>query len=426
MNNSKSYPKYKDSEVEWIGEIPEHWAVEKGKWLFSRAQRAISKDDEIVTCFRDGEVTLRTNRKTDGFTNALKEHGYQGIRKGDLVIHAMDAFAGAVGVSDSDGKSTPVYSACIERTANTVNSYYYAYFMRDLATSGFIESLAKGIRERSSDFRFNDFAELQITYPPLPEQTAIAEFLDDKVGKVDQAIAQKELLIKQLNERKQIVIQNAVTKGLNPDAPMKDSELPWAPEVPAHWSLQPNKSLFNLKKSIIGQHHSDYKLLSLTKKGVIVRDLSTGKGKFSDFIERNQEVLPNDLVFCLFDVEETPRTVGLSLYKGMISPDYTVFECLTPGTSKFLEYFYIAMDDEKRLSCLYRGLRKRIPKPWFLATKTPMPPDQERAEIVNHIVNTSELTKEAVTQAEQAITKLKEYKATLINSAVTGKIKVKS
>ena len=103
----------KDSGVEWIGQVPEHWDVQRSKFIFKKIERKVNEEDQIVTCFRDGQVTLRANRRTEGFTNALKEHGYQGIRKGDLVIHAMDAFAGAIGISDSDGKATPVYSVCL-------------------------------------------------------------------------------------------------------------------------------------------------------------------------------------------------------------------------------------------------------------------------------------------------------------------------
>src|SRR5699024_9334105 len=200
------YEAYKDSGVEWIGSIPADWQLEKAKWLFTKADRPIRKDDEIVTCFRDGQVTLRKNRRTDGFTNALKEHGYQGIRKGDLVIHAMDAFAGAIGVSDSDGKSTPVYAACIPRRRETVNPYFYAYYMRDLALSGLIVSLAKGIRERSTDFRFNDFSNLTLPLPNYDQQTLIANFLDQKTAQIDAAIAIKEQQIELLKERKQIII----------------------------------------------------------------------------------------------------------------------------------------------------------------------------------------------------------------------------
>lgn len=150
INAFPKYDSYKDSSVDWLGEIPSHWEIEKGKWLFKKEDRNVKREDEVVTCFRDGQVTLRKNRRTDGFTNAIQEHGYQGIRKGDLVIHAMDAFAGAIGVSDSNGKSSPVYSACTPKKGKKIDPRYYAYFLRDLALSGFIESLAKGIRERST------------------------------------------------------------------------------------------------------------------------------------------------------------------------------------------------------------------------------------------------------------------------------------
>ena len=212
----QKYSAYKDSGEIWLKNIPAHWEMRKGKFLFKKEERPVRDEDDIVTCFRDGQVTLRTNRRTEGFTNALKEHGYQGIRKGDLVIHAMDAFAGAIGVSDSDGKSTPVYSVCTPRIEGKVNQYYYAYFLRNMANSNIILSLAKGIRERSTDFRFKDFGELNIVFPSIEEQTAIAAFLDDKTAKIDRAIAQKEKMIALLKERKQIIIQNAVTKGLTP------------------------------------------------------------------------------------------------------------------------------------------------------------------------------------------------------------------
>lgn len=121
----KPYPVYKDSELPWVGWVPDHWSLERGKTLFRKMARPALPEDEVVTCFRDGTVTLRKNRRTSGFTESLKEIGYQGVRCGDLVIHAMDAFAGAIGVADSDGKSTPVYSVC--QSQGAANSYYYAY-----------------------------------------------------------------------------------------------------------------------------------------------------------------------------------------------------------------------------------------------------------------------------------------------------------
>ena len=142
------YPDYRASDVPWAGQLPAHWKTERAKWLFTRVDRPVRPEDGIVTCFRDGVVTLRTNRRTTGFTEALKEIGYQGIRKGDLVIHAMDAFAGAVGVSDSDGKGTPVYAVC--QPAEGVDAEYYARVVGEMARSQYIAALSTGIRQRQS------------------------------------------------------------------------------------------------------------------------------------------------------------------------------------------------------------------------------------------------------------------------------------
>lgn len=230
------YSEYKDSGIYYIPLIPSSWNVLKGKILFKEEKRPIRQQDEIVTCFRDGQVTLRKNRRLEGFTNSLKEIGYQGIRKGDLVIHNMDAFAGAIGVSDSDGKGTPVYAVCTP-IREDVNQYYYCFLLRFLAKIGFIQSLAKGIRERSSDFRYGDFKELLLPVPSRAEQDAIVSYLDAATSKIDKAIVMQQKMIDLLNERKQIIIQNAVTKGLDENVEMKDSGVEWIGMIPKHWEI---------------------------------------------------------------------------------------------------------------------------------------------------------------------------------------------
>ena len=230
------YDTYKNSGVYFLPDLPANWEIRKAKYLFKEENRPVKPDDEIVTCFRDGQVTLRKNRRVEGFTNSLKEIGYQGVRKGDLVIHNMDAFAGSIGISDSDGKATPVYSCCTPKSSE-VNQFYYCYLLRFLARNGFILSLAKGIRERSTDFRFNDFKELYLPVPSREEQDAIVKHIDTATAKIDAAIAQQQKMIDLLNERKQIIINRAVTKGLNPNARMKDSGVEWIGEVPEHWEM---------------------------------------------------------------------------------------------------------------------------------------------------------------------------------------------
>lgn len=198
----------KDSGIEWVGKIPHHWNKEIAKRIFNKEQREI-KFNDIITCFRDGEVTLRKNRRTDGFTVSTKEIGYQGIKKGDLVIHQMDAFAGAIGVSDSNGKSTPVYTVCT--SGEDYNNYYYAYLLRSYAKVGYIESMAKGIRERSTDFRYATFSITPLLVPPIAEQNDIVSFLDSNIHNVDELISQKEKLITELEAYKKSLIYEYIT-----------------------------------------------------------------------------------------------------------------------------------------------------------------------------------------------------------------------
>ncbi|MFC7305091.1 restriction endonuclease subunit S [Streptomyces monticola] len=195
--------------------------------------RPIRLNDEVVTCFRDGTVTLRKNRRATGYTESVKEIGYQGIRKGDLVIHAMDAFAGAVGVSDSDGKSTPVYAALQPRAG--VSAEYYALLVRHMALSGWITALATGIRERSTDFRFSQFGSQQLPTPPLEEQLAIVRYVRRIDHYVGTAVRAKQRLISLLGEQKHTLINHLVTRGTDPDIPLKDPNTLGAPRIPAHW-----------------------------------------------------------------------------------------------------------------------------------------------------------------------------------------------
>lgn len=204
-------------------------------------QRPVRPEDGVVTAFRDGVVTLRSNRRTTGFTEALQEIGYQGIRKGDLVIHEMDAFAGAIGVSDSDGKGTPVYSVC--QPTGDANSWYYALVLREMSRSGYLLSLAKGIRERSTDFRFADFASLMVPLPPVEEQEQIVRFVRHLDSKVNRLIKAKRRLIELLNEQKHAIIHQAVTRGLDPTVPLKPSGIDWLGDIPAHWKLRRIRSV---------------------------------------------------------------------------------------------------------------------------------------------------------------------------------------
>lgn len=205
--------KMKDSGISWIGEIPEHWDTRRAKFMFKKNKRERRPEDEVITCFRDGQVTLRKNRRLTGFTESEKYDGYQGIRKGDLVIHQMDAFAGSIGVSDSDGMGTSVYHCCTP--TGDYNVYYYANLIRQMALSGFIQSLYKGIRERSSDFSFPVFGNQYLTIPPLDEQQAIVSYIEEKCEKIAKLASELQSEIDYLKEYKQRLIADCVTGQVN-------------------------------------------------------------------------------------------------------------------------------------------------------------------------------------------------------------------
>lgn len=249
----KKYNAYKDSGVKWIGEIPSHWGLRRAKYMFNKEKREVRDIDDVVTCFRDGEVTLRKNRRTTGFTESFTEIGYQGVRKGDLVIHQMDAFAGSIGVSDSDGKCTSVYHCCTPK--GSYDAHYYAHLVRLMAKRGYIQSLYRGIRERSSDFKFPVFGNQFLAIPPLHEQQAIVNYLKDKTLKIEQYVSARERERELLDSLKQSEIANVVTKGLNPNVKMKDSGIPWIGEIPEHWTLRRVKFIFteSKDKSVLGK-----------------------------------------------------------------------------------------------------------------------------------------------------------------------------
>lgn len=202
--------KMKATNISWLPEIPEHWDVKRGKNLFNKEQRPIEEGDDIVTCFRDGEVTLRKNRRTTGFTEATDYSHYQHICKGDLVIHQMDAFAGSSGVSDSDGMGTPVLSVCTAKIEG-LNHYYYAYILRLMGKNNFILSLYRGIRERSSDFRFETFAKQYLPVPPALEQEQIVRFINERSSKIDTLTSKLQQEIESIKEYKQRLISDVVT-----------------------------------------------------------------------------------------------------------------------------------------------------------------------------------------------------------------------
>lgn len=197
----------RDSGVQWIGMMPTHWDCQRGKYLLRYVQKPVRDDDGVITCFRDGEVTLRSNRREEGFTMADKEIGYQGIDVGDLVVHGMDGFAGAIGISDSRGKASPVLNVLETKQ----NKRYIMYYLRSMAYNDVFVALATGIRVRSCDLRWNKLAELLYPMPTIEEQQAIVEHIDSVLERTNAIISDKKQQVETIEEYKKSLIFEYVT-----------------------------------------------------------------------------------------------------------------------------------------------------------------------------------------------------------------------
>ena len=429
------YSEYKNSGVYYIPQIPSEWNVLKGKILFKQEKRPVNKEDEIVTCFRDGEVTLRKNRRLEGFTNSLKEIGYQGIRKGDLVIHNMDAFAGAIGVSDSDGKGTPVYAVCTP-IREDANQFYYCYLLRFLAKTGFIQSLAKGIRERSTDFRYGDFKELLLPVPSRAEQDAIVRYLDFATSEIDKAIAKQQKMIDLLNERKQIIIQNAVTKGLDENVEMKESGVEFVNEIPHNWPTR------RLKFSAWIRARLGWKGLKASEY------VENGYPFLSAFNIENDHMKWNNLNFInKYRYDESPEIklkVGdLLLVKDgagigkcaridkLPYGESTANGSLAVITSydmldyRYLYYFMVSKSFKDHTELLINGMGvPHFTQGEMKKIVMPVPPQAEQQQIVTYLDGEMQRFDSAITNCQRQITLLQERKQIIINEVVTGKVRV--
>jgi type I restriction enzyme S subunit len=423
IGDLKPYAGYKESGLPWLGLVPERWCVERTKWQF-RHQKKLNADGKQTNIL---SLTLRgvvNNNPDDPEGLVPKDYRtYQLFAKGDLVFKLIDLEnlrTSRVGLVHEDGIMSSAYVRLVPSSLTNMRYFFHQFY--DLYARGIYNQLGAGVRSTLSS---SDLLNVGIAIPPPGEQAAIARFLDWANGRLERAILAKRKAITLLNEQKQAIIHRAVTRGLDQPVPMKPTGIPWISDIPAHWSLLPNRALLRIRKVLVGERHTRYQLLSLTKRGVIVRDLSELRGKFSADMGTSQEVRSGDLVFCLFDVPETPRTIGLSSNDGMITGAYTVMECADPEMAKFLELFYIAMDDRKLLSPIYSGVRNTIPKDRFLGAKTPIPPASERAAIQAAVQNETAIPIQTIMRLEREIELLREYRTRLVADVVTGKLDVR-
>lgn len=424
-------------DLEQLPSLPSEWRVARLRHAFNfNKGLTITKEnlqDEGIPCVSYGEVHSRYGFEVDPDRHPLrcvdasyvKNNQSSLLRRGDFVFaDTSEDIEGSGNFTcySSERQAFAGYHTLIAKPKVPMNFRFMAYLLDSVSFRAQVQTEVTGVKVFSISQAV--LKPTIVWFPPEQEQRAIAAFLDEKCAKVDESVRIKEDQIALLRERRQILIQQAVTCGLNPAAPMKDSGIDWIGQIPAHWDQIPNKHIFRLRKTLVGKRSPEYELLSLTLRGIIKRDMENPAGKFPAEFDAYQEVSPGDFVFCHFDVEETPRTVGLSEFFGMITGAYTVYSVTDGIDPRFLLHFYICADTDKKMRSLYKGLRNTIPKEAFGAFKTPLPPIEEQREIAAHIDEASRKVEDAITIKQEQIATLKEYKTSLINAVVTGKIKV--
>ena len=410
----------------WLGHIPSGWSVERGRFLYAQESRPPSDDVGVVTAFRDGQVTLRENRRTDGFTFAIKETGYQGVKHGDLVIHTMDAFAGAIGVSESDGKCTGEYAVC-NPSREGIDNRYYAHLLREMARQGYIFVICPSVRERAPRFRYARFKDVYFPVPLGSTQKAIATYLDRKTAAIDALIEKKVKLIALMAEKRATLINRAMTKGLNPDVPMKDSGVPTLGRIPSHWEVLRNKALVRevVELSATGEEE----LLSVSHlSGVTKRSEKDVTMFMAETNEGYKKVREGDLV--INTMWAWMGALGTATEAGIVSPAYGVYRLdqrrMIP---RFYDFFYRTPQYITEMTRFSKGVwssRLRLYPESFLALRVAVPPVAEQRAVLDYIDGEVGRFPELERGLVASVERLREYRQALITAAVTGQIDVSS
>ena len=408
----------KDSGLQWAGDIPQYWNIAKGKHFMAVLERPVRDDDNVITCFRDGEVTLRSNRREDGFTVATVEAGYQGIEPGDLVVHGMDGFAGAIGISDSRGKGTPALNvlSCSE------NKKYIMYLLRAMAYTEVFMALSTGIRVRTCDTNWKKLKSLDYLIPPADEQQCIADFLDAKCAEIDALTADIQTQIDTLEQYKRSVITETVTKGLNPNAEMKDSGIQWIGNMPVHWDVVRGKYILHYMQKPVRE---DDGVITCFRDGeVTLRSNRREEGfTMSDKEIGYQGIDVGDLV--VHGMDGFAGSIGISDSRGKASPVLNVLD--TDQCKRYIMYYLRSMAYSDVFLALATGIRVRsCDLRWnkLAELSYPVPPLDEQNAIVKHIDSVLSKADAVIADKKAQLATLDEYKKSLIFEYVTGKKEV--
>jgi len=436
-NKVQRYDVYKDSGLEWLGEIPEHWNTLPIRAIFEERNEKNDgrKTDFILSVTKDRGVIPYDEKGAIGNNKSEDIERYKLVYPNDFVINKMNVVIGSLGMSKYFGAFSQVYLVYRPKTEQ-INMNYYSYLFSNPSFYKSLIKYCKGIMELRESLDKNDFKKLVLPFPKINVQTKIAQFLDDKTTKIDDAIAIKEQQINLLKERKQILIHKAVTRGLDDSVPLKDSGVEWIGEIPEHWEkLNIGRVLINLEQgdspSISNIDNKFYALkLSAIKEGEFISNEYKPINGLN--YQKRFQVNKNDF---LVTRGNTPELVGDScivkndIQKKIMFSDL-IYRLKFDEKSIDLDYMlfcFQSMIFRRQIINSARGSSSTMVKvsqghikSWFFFK----PPLSEQKEISAYIETASQKIETAIDLKQEEIAKLKEYKSSLINGVVTGKVRV--
>lgn len=429
MSKYKPYPQYKDSGVEWLGEIPGDWSVKKLKYISNiQTGTTPSTTDESNFSDTDGIPWIKPD-ELDSFCSLVESKKYltQNGLKSARLIRKNSVLVCGIGTIGKFGVAGRDLTTNQQINSVTFNKLLLPEFGKFLISSSEkeMDKFANGnvVKILNTESQKNIF----YPYPSIQDQQAIANFLDNATCKIDTLILKQQNLIELLKEKRQALISHVVTKGLNPHIKMKDSGVEWLGEVPEHWEVKRVKFLFQIRKRIAGEE--GYDVLSITQQGIKVKDIVSNEGQLSMDYSKYQFANIGD--FAMNHMDLLTGYVDISSFNGVISPDYRVFTLEDKNSfSKF--YLYIFQNGYKNRIFYKFGQgssqlgRWRLPTDEFNDFVVPYPSFTEQQQIANYLNNATCKIDTLISKAEKAIELLKERRTTLISAAVTGKIDVRS
>ena len=436
MAKYQKYAEYKNSGVDWLGNIPSHWEIVPVGRLFIRLKRTGFPDQELLSVYRDYGVIPKSSRDDNNNKPSDDLGQYQLVNPNDLVMNKMKAWQGSIAISEYEGIVSPAYFVYqpLRSLFKRALPKYVHYLLRNPRYIAQYLRQSKGIRVNQWDLDPEEFQRIELVLPPKSEQNQIFKFLDYETAKIDSLIVKQEKLIELLKEKRQAVISHAVTKGLDPNVPMKDSGVEWLGEVPEHWGATKIKYVAELTPKKSELSNSDSRLCTFIpmeklKLGSLVKDeekqISEVIGGYTYF--KDGDLLLAKVTPC-FENKNMVVANDLKNGIGFGSSEIYVLRTNSKVNTQFL-YYRLQEDQFIELATgamTGAGGLKRVPSEFLNNFEFALPPLSEQITIKEYLDQYLIKNECLMNKAQSAIQLMKERRTALISAAVTGKIDVRN